>query len=264
DWGQMEQVILNLAVNARDAMPTGGALTIETRNVDLGDTDPRRPPGLSPGHYVRLAVTDTGVGMDPDTMSRIFEPFFSTKADGRGTGLGLATVFGIVRQSGGEIVVDSEPGRGTEFTIHLPRTDATIARRERPRRPDEQPRGTETILLLEDETPVRQAAARILAKYGYTVLEAQNAGEGLMISENHPGPIHLLLTDVVLPKISGVQFAERLAGIRPETKVLFMSGYTDEAVFHHGVPAEGVNFIAKPFTPRSLARKVCQVLSAPS
>jgi PAS domain S-box-containing protein len=258
---QMEQVVLNLVVNARDAMPDGGSLTIETHNLDSAGGALDLPLGGDPGPCVVLSVSDTGDGMDRETQSHIFEPFYSTKEASDGTGLGLATVFGIVKQSGGHIEVNSEPGQGSVFRIYLPRSDRA---RSQPREviPEEDlPRGTETILLLEDDRGVRRAAARILRKHGYSVLEASNAGEGLMISEGHSGSIHLLLTDVVLPKISGVQFAQRLTAARNETKVLYMSGYTDEAVSVHGLSLDGLNFLAKPFTPRALVQKVSRILS---
>ncbi len=260
DPAQMEQVVLNLVVNARDAMPEGGTLTIETHNLDQAPGDPDRPLEAEPSPSVVLSVSDTGVGMDRETQSHIFEPFFSTKDPADGTGLGLATVFGIVKQSGGHVEVISAPGQGSAFRIHLPRSDRRPPRPDEVGAPDDLPRGTETILLLEDDRGVRRATARILRKHGYSVLEASNAGEGLMISEEHSGPIHLLLTDVVLPKISGVQFAQRLTGTRAETRVLFMSGYTDEAVMAHGLSLDGLNFIAKPFTPRALVRKVSRIL----
>jgi two-component system cell cycle sensor histidine kinase/response regulator CckA len=260
DPAQMEQVVLNLVVNARDAMPEGGVLTIETHNLDPAAPDPDRPLRTEPGPSVVLSVSDTGVGMDRETLSHIFEPFFTTKEAAAGTGLGLATVFGIVKQSGGHLEVVSQPGQGSVFRIHLPRSDLMPPRPEETRAADDLPRGTETILLLEDDRGVRRATARILRKHGYSVLEASNAGEGLMISEEHSGPIHLLLTDVVLPKISGVQFAQRLTNARAETRVLFMSGYTDEAVMAHGLSLDGLNFIAKPFTPQALIRKVSRVL----
>ncbi len=260
DPGQIEQVIMNLAVNARDAMPRGGKLTIETGNVFLDEEYARRHVAVSPGHYVMLAVSDTGTGMDEGTRARIFEPFYTTKEAGKGTGLGLSTVYGIVKQSGGSIWVYSEVGRGTTFKVYLPLVGEAGQEYRRRDEVEEDVRGTETVLLAEDEEVVRTLAREVLETYGYRVLEAANGGAALLICERHEEPIHLLITDVVMPEMSGRELADRLAALRPEMKVLYMSGYTDNAIVHQGVLDEEANFIQKPFAPRRLARKVREVL----
>jgi two-component system, cell cycle sensor histidine kinase and response regulator CckA len=262
DPGQIEQVLLNLAVNARDAMPHGGHLTIETKNVRLDPECYLMTPGLSAGPYVLLAVTDTGIGMTADVKSKIFEPFFTTKEHGKGTGLGLATVFGIVEQSGGHIDVYSEPGRGTIFKVYLPRLSDGG---EPPSIADgwpAVPRGTETVLLADDDLGVRGLSRLALLSYGYTVLDATDGEEAIRIGLSHSGAIHLLVTDLVMPRAGGREVAERLATVHPEARLLFLSGYTDDALVRQGVLEAGVAFLQKPYTPTTLARKVREVLDA--
>lgn len=261
DPGQIEQVILNLAVNARDAMPSGGVLIIETSSAELPQTYAQTHIDINPGHYVMLSVTDNGSGIPPGVRDRIFEPFFTTKEKGKGTGLGLSTVYGIVKQSGGHIHVYSEPGLGTTFKIYFPK----VEEEEDSLQPEQDGiplfKGSETILLVEDEPAVRELAARILRDRGYLVYEAPDGQETLKMVHNHPDrKIHLLLTDVVMPGMSGRVVADRLKHSMPGMKVLFISGYTDNAIVHHGVLDKGVNFIQKPFTPETLARKVREVL----
>jgi len=259
DAGGIEQAVMNLVVNARDAMPTGGQLTIETANVVLDEEFARRHAGVRPGPHVMLAVSDTGTGMDAATMARIFEPFFTTKDKGKGTGLGLSTVFGIVHQAGGTVWVYSEVDKGTTFKIYLPCVDAE-AEAATPAAPRSGSRGVETILLVDDDDAVRDVARSILDKGGYTVMVARNAGEALLQSEKHPGIIHLLVTDVVMPHTSGPELAKRLAAGRPDMKVLCMSGYTDDSIVRHGVLESRVAFLQKPLTPHSLTRRVRDVL----
>jgi CheY-like chemotaxis protein len=260
DPGQIEQVLMNLAVNARDAMPQGGKLTIETRNVYLDDRYVKQHLHVAVGPYVMLAVSDNGIGMDGKTRAHIFEPFFTTKAVGKGTGLGLSTVYGIVNQSGGNIWVYSELGQGTTFKIYLPRVDEGAQEYTRTEKIDDITHGRETILLAEDEDLVRKLAREVLETLGYQVLEAMNGGAALLLCERHQEKIHLLISDVVMPEMSGRELAERLAQLRPDMKVLFMSGYTDNAIVHQGILDEGADFIQKPFSPDALARKVRDVL----
>jgi two-component system, cell cycle sensor histidine kinase and response regulator CckA len=262
DPGQVEQVIMNLAVNARDAMPGGGKLTIATSNAILDETF-IHDSKVTPGRYVLLAVSDTGVGMDAETRLRIFEPFFTTKEQGKGTGLGLSTVYGIVKQSGGYISVYSEPGIGTTFKVYLPRIDAAAENTGAASGEHRIQKGTETILLVEDEDGVRTLVGQLLEKQGYRVLQTRHGGEALLACEKHNGRIHLLLTDVVLSQMSGRELAERLAGLRPEMKVLFMSGYSEEAIVQHGVLNTGTAFLQKPFTAEALSAKVREVLDTP-
>jgi PAS domain S-box-containing protein len=261
DPGQIEQVIMNLCVNARDAMPQGGRLTIETANVHLGEEHAARRAGdLAPGPYVVLRVTDTGLGMDERTRERIFEPFFTTKGAGKGTGLGLSTVYGIVKQSGGGVSVASEVGRGSTFEVYFPRVGEGAREYRRGTEPEGELRGTETVLLAEDEEMVRRLTREVLEIYGYRVLVAAGGGAALLICERHEGPIALLITDLVMPEMNGRELAARLASLRPEMKVLFMSGYTDASATGQGEFEDGSDFIQKPFTPVALARKVREVL----
>jgi CheY-like chemotaxis protein len=261
DPNQLEQVIMNLTINARDAMPKGGQLTIETANVELDEEYAAHHVGVVPGRYVMLAVSDTGTGMDEQTRARIFEPFFTTKEPGKGTGLGLSTVYGIVKQSGGSIWMYSEVGRGTTFKIYLPAVDAPAAQDPAATAPTRR-RGAETVLLAEDDEQLRRFAHRALTAQGYTVLEAASGTDALELGRSHAGPIHLLLTDVGIPGLDGRSLAQALTVERPELRVLFMSGYADKAIVHHGVVDPDVAYLAKPFTTEAIARKVREVLDA--
>jgi PAS domain S-box-containing protein len=258
DPGQVEQVLVNLAVNARDAMPRGGRLTIETGNAVVGEGE-----SAAPGQYAVLTVADTGHGMDDATKAHIFEPFFTTKGTGKGTGLGLATVYGIVQQSGGHIAVESEPGRGTAFRVYLPRTDKVAAPVPSQAGVIPLPRGSEAVLVAEDEPAVRALTCRVLRRAGYSVLEAGSGEEAVRVAERHPGPVHLFVTDVVMPGVGGREAAGRVLARHPEARVLYMSGYTDDAVVRHGVRHDRTHFIQKPFSPAALATKVREVLDAP-
>jgi len=261
DPGQLHQVIMNLVVNARDAMPTGGKLTLETANAELTSVYAELHKPVVPGPYVMLAVSDTGTGMTPEIQARIFEPFFTTKEKGKGTGLGLSTVYGIVKQSEGYVWVYSEPSKGTTFKVYLPRVDAAADELSKPKATGTLA-GTETILLAEDDAILRPLAKQLLEKLGYRVLEGGDAAEALAAAQRHTGPIHLLIADVILPGPSGRELARRLAVARPDTKVVYVSGYTDDAIVHHGMLEPGLNFLQKPFTPATLARKVRDVLDA--
>jgi CheY-like chemotaxis protein len=260
DPGHVEQAIVNLAVNARDAMPMGGHLRIETCDVVLDEHYARTHMGVKPGDFTMIAVSDDGHGMDAETRRHIFEPFFTTKEKGKGTGLGLATVYGIVKQTGGDIWVYSEPGQGTTFKLYFPRVfeplseaggDTAATTRS----------GGETILVVEDEQAVRDLTVRILRQLGYTILTASSGAEALAISEAHGGHIDVLLTDVVMPNMSGRQLADHILGKRPNTKVLFLSGYTENTVVHHGVLDAGVDFLPKPFSRENLSKKLREVLA---
>jgi two-component system cell cycle sensor histidine kinase/response regulator CckA len=264
DPGQIEQVLMNLVVNARDAMPKGGKITVETTIVEFDREYADMHVAVQPGQYVMLAVSDNGSGIDAETRKHIFEPFYTTKEQGKGTGLGLSTVYGIVKQSGGNIWVYSEPGQGTVFKIYLPRVDHE-RRTSRPDSDADSPEvrgGTETILLVEDEAQIRQMAFEFLSEHGYNLLVASNGVEALKILKQEPAAVALILTDVVMPQMNGRELAEQVAAARPETKVLYMSGYTNDAIVRHGVLDSGTRFIQKPFSPDALARKVREVLDS--
>ncbi len=262
DPTQLEQVIMNLVVNARDAMPRGGVLIMETQNLELTEAYADDQVEVEPGHYVVLTVSDNGQGMDEETAGHAFEPFYTTKEVGKGTGLGLATVYGIVKQSGGHIGLESDLGRGTTFKIYLPMIEDTSvqASAEQPAAPP--PRGQETLLLVEDEPSLRKITRIILESCGYTVLEAQDGQTALRVAQQHPSPIDLLVTDVVMPKLNGHQLAQELAQTRPGMKVLYLSGYTDDAIIRYGVMHTDTPFLPKPFTPDSIAQKIREVLDA--
>jgi len=261
DTGQIEQVIMNLVINARDAMPDGGKLTLETANVALDAAYAAKHEEAHPGPYVMLAISDTGVGMDAQTQARIFEPFFTTKGLGKGTGLGLSTAYGIVKQSGGHIWVYSEPGRGSTFKVYLPRVVEDVEPAEKEDQPAVEHRGHETVLVVEDEPQLRELVELMLTSRGYSILTVENPVQAEALSKQYSGPIHLLLTDVVLPGISGREVARQVAAHRPDIKVLFTSGYTPDAIIHHGVLEAGLHFIQKPFTLETLTNKVRAVLN---
>jgi two-component system, cell cycle sensor histidine kinase and response regulator CckA len=263
DRGRLEQILMNLAVNARDAMPDGGRLSIELSGVTLDGDLPRELSATGPGRYCVLSVSDSGHGMDADTRERIFEPFFTTKEPGKGTGLGLSTVYGIVKQGGGMISVVSQQGVGSTFTVHLPSCDEEAAPVPAPVR-GATSTGSETVLLVEDEPGVRAIGRELLALNGYVVLEAADGVEALEVAGRHAGPIHLLLSDVVMPRMGGRELAGRIAAVRPGIRLLFISGFTDDTVVRHGVLDAGVPFLQKPFTLESLSLKVREVLDAPA
>jgi CheY-like chemotaxis protein len=262
DPTQLEQVVTNLVINARDAMPEGGRLTIEIADVDLDTASTAGHPGARPGRHVMLSVSDTGQGMDADTQTKVFEPFFTTKEAGKGTGLGLSTVYGIVKQHDGCITVESELGRGSTFRIFFPRVDGAPDPVEAPPVSGRSLRGGERILLVEDEAPVRAVARESLAGQGYTVLEARDVDDALRIAREEARRIDLLLTDVVMPRMNGRTLAEHVQRIHPETRVLYMSGYTDEAIVHHAVLDPEASLLPKPFTPTVLVQKVRELLDA--
>ncbi len=264
DAGQLEQVIINLAVNARDAMPHGGRFTIETSDIDLGPNYARENLNVLPGPYVSIAVSDSGCGIDPATRARIFEPFFTTKPEGKGTGLGLSTVYGIVKQSGGNVTVYSEIGKGTTFKVYLPRVDEDALNAVEAPAKHEPIRGDETVLLVEDDDGVRTLTKRVLVERGYTVLESRTGDGAVRVAESYPDKIHLLLTDIVVPGIPGTEVAETVRRLRPEVRVVFMSGYTGTAALFQGPVGKKASFIQKPFTPDSLCKIIRKTLDAPA
>jgi CheY-like chemotaxis protein len=260
DAGQIQQVLMNLAANARDAMPQGGQLNVETCDVTVDDNYHQAHLEVQPGAYSMLSVTDTGMGMNEATKARIFEPFFTTKELGQGTGLGMAVVHGIVKQSGGHIEVYSEIGRGSAFKVYLPQVKDASPSDESSSLVRTMPTGSETLLLVEDDDAVRAFARHVLVSCGYTLLEASDGLEAIRLAQTHEGSIHLVVTDVVMPHLDGHQLAERLAAIRPGLKMLFVSGYTNDAIIRHGIIEANVAFLQKPFTPSALARKVRTML----
>ena len=259
---QIEQIVMNLAANARDAMPGGGVLTIETATVLVDESYVQRHAIVPPGEYVLLAITDSGQGIGAEHLPHIFEPFYTTKEAGKGTGLGLATVYGIVKQNGGFVWVYSEPGLGTTFKVYLPRVQALRGEVSIPKPSEDSVGGCETVLLVEDEASVRQAARQFLLRSGYTVLEASDGEDALLVSRKHRGPIHLMVTDVVMPRMGGPKLAERLAEERPDMKVLFVSGYAENTVLQHGTIDVATRFLQKPFSLKALAKNVREVLEA--
>jgi PAS domain S-box-containing protein len=260
DQGQIEQVVMNLAVNARDAMPAGGTLTLATRNVELDAAGPCRDPDIQPGPYVMLSVADTGCGMDDETRTHVFEPFFTTKEVGKGTGLGLAMVYGIIKQNGGFIEVDSEPGRGSVFRIYLPRMPAIFPLRKSDPGVVRRPQGIETVLVVEDEDEVRFLISLVLAESGYAVVEARNGAEALQKIQQHPGPLPLVITDVVMPQMNGPELVAQLRKLSPQMKILYLSGYPREEAVQRGVLEDEAGFLQKPFHPVALAKSVREVL----
>jgi CheY-like chemotaxis protein len=266
DANQLENALINLTVNARDAMPDGGRLTIETEDVELDEIYVSQHPEVKPGPHVMLAVADCGHGMTPEVITRIFEPFYTTKERGKGTGLGLGTVHGIVKQSGGSVYVYSEPGQGTTFKIYLPRLEEIAGTAAAKLSPEEIPGGTETILIAEDEGALRNIVSKILRGLGYTVLTAVDGGDALRVAAEHEGPIHLLLTDVIMPGIGGRELSDRVVQLRPALRVLYLSGYTDDSVIAQGARSNQIAFLQKPIASAELAKKVRGVLdeSSPS
>jgi CheY-like chemotaxis protein len=262
DRGQIEQVLVNIIVNARDAMPNGGKITVETMNLDLDEGYANRNLSVVPGPHVVIAISDTGCGMSADVQEHLFEPFFTTKATGKGSGLGLATVYGIVQQNGGALSVYSEVGHGSTFKIYLPRAERESRAAAEPPIQASASTGSATILVVEDDGSIRELACRVLAGHGYAVLAASNGEDAKGLCEQHPGPIHLLLSDIVMPGMSGPAVAQLLKTIRPEMKVLYMSGYTDDAIVRHGVLVHDTPFLQKPFAPSRLAEKVVEVLAS--
>jgi CheY-like chemotaxis protein len=262
DPGQLSQVLMNLVVNARDAMPDGGLLTIETLPLRVDHANDHQFLDLAPGDYAVVAVTDTGQGIDKETQTRIFEPFFTTKEKGKGTGLGLSTVYGIVKQSGGAVLLESEPGRGAVFRVCLPVAQDDPVRASAPQPAAKAPGSGESVLVVEDEPALRGITRRMLTRLGYTVLTADCGAQALQLLDTHPDPVDLVLTDVVMPDMNGVRLVQQIHARFPDIKILYMSGYTDDAIARHGVLEPGINFICKPFGPAELAARIREVLDA--
>jgi CheY-like chemotaxis protein len=262
DPGQLHQVLLNLTANARDAMPNGGHLTMETANRDFGDTPSAAALGIRSGTYVEMRVADTGMGIDKETQRQVFDPFFTTKRDSGGSGLGLSIVYGIVRQAGGAVSVESELGRGATFHVYLPASETDVEETAPPAAANEpvNVRGDATVLVVEDQEQVRRFTRTALDAYGFRILEAANGDAALELARTHQGPIHLLLTDLIMPNMSGRELAERMVSIRPEIKVLYMSGYTEDVIVQRGLLEQGLCYIPKPFAPQALAQKVTEAL----